>query len=197
MSVRKILIYPDPFLREKAEPVERVDSAVKELIDDMVETMYHGRGLGLAATQVGVCKRVIVLDVPEPHDESVPEERRPEPHDESVPEERRPEPRKGVNLLKLVNPEIIEASGEIRFEEGCLSLPGVTAEVKRAAEVVVRALNEDGEPVEIRADGLLAIALQHEIDHLDGILFIDHLSRLKRNMVLRRFKKAMMAEKAL
>ncbi len=184
MSVRKILIYPEPLLREKAEPVERVDSAVKELIDDMVETMYYGRGLGLAATQVGVCKRVIVLDVPESRDESVPEERR-------------PEPRKGVNLLKLVNPEIIEASGEIRFEEGCLSLPGVTAEVKRAAEVVVRALNEDGEPVEIRADGLLAIALQHEIDHLDGILFIDHLSRLKRNMVLRRFKKAMMAEKAL
>jgi len=171
----EILKYPDPFLKTKAEPVEEVDDDVRRLIDDMAETMYHARGVGLAAVQVGVARRVIILDVPT---------------DSEGPERRR-------GLVALVNPEIRSAEGRTKYEEGCLSIPGVTADVIRAERVVVGALDRDGREVEIEAGGLLAIALQHEIDHLDGILFIDRLSRLKRDLIKRRLKKALAQETAL
>lgn len=176
MPILEILKYPDPFLKTTASEVKTVDGPVKTLIADMIETMYHARGIGLAAVQVGVDKRVIVLDVP----------------DENV-EERQ----KGKNLVALVNPRIIKSEGETKYEEGCLSVPGITADVVRASEVTVSALGRDGKPVEIEASGLFAIALQHEIDHLDGFLFIDRLSRLKKEIVKRKLKKAFEAERAL
>ena len=176
IALLEILKYPDPFLKTKAAPVETVDKSVKTLIAGMIETMYHARGIGLAAVQVGVDKRVIVLDVP----------------DENV-EERQ----KGKNLVALVNPEITRAEGETKYEEGCLSVPGITADVVRASEVTVKALDREGRPFTIDATGLFAIALQHEIDHLDGVLFIDRLSRLKKEIVKRKLKKAFEAERAL
>lgn len=176
MAILEILKYPDPFLKTKASEVKSVDPSVKTLIADMIETMYHAKGIGLAAVQVGVGKRIIVLDVP----------------DENV-EERQ----KGKNLVALVNPRIIKTGGETKYEEGCLSVPGITADVVRASEVTVNALDREGRPVEIEASGLFAIALQHEIDHLDGVLFIDRLSRLKREIVKRKLKKAFEAERAL
>lgn len=172
MTLLGILKYPDPFLKTKAKKVESVDDSVRALISDMTETMYQARGIGLAATQVGVDKRVVVLDVPDD-------------------EERR---ERGKNLIALVNPEILEASGSVKYEEGCLSVPGINADVERAANIRVRALNREGNTVEFEAEGLFAIALQHEIDHIDGILFIDRLSRLKRDMIKRRLKKALEAE---
>jgi peptide deformylase len=175
-AILEILKYPDPFLKTKASEVKTVDRSIKTLIADMIETMYHAKGIGLAAVQVGVDKRVIVLDVP----------------DENV-EERQ----KGKNLVALVNPEIIKAVGETKYEEGCLSVPGITADVVRASEVTVKALDREGRPVQIEASGLFAIALQHEIDHLDGFLFIDRLSRLKKEIVKRKLKKAFEAERAL
>ena len=138
----------------------------------MLETMREAGGIGLAAPQVGIGKRLIVLEVPEFAEED---------------EEER-EPKKKI-LFKLVNPEIVSSEGEQKYEEGCLSVPGVTAEVKRAATVIVRATDENGKAIEINTHGLLAVALQHEIDHLDGILFIDRLSRLKREFVVRRYKR--------
>lgn len=176
MAILEILKYPDPFLKTKASEVKSVDPSVKTLIADMIETMYHAKGIGLAAVQAGVDKRIIVLDVP----------------DENV-EERQ----KGKNLVALVNPRIIKTGGETKYEEGCLSVPGITADVVRASEVTVKALDREGRPVEIEASGLFAIALQHEIDHLDGVLFIDRLSRLKREIVKRKLKKAFEAERAL
>lgn len=176
MAILEILKYPDPFLKTKASEVKSVDPSVKTLIAEMIETMYHAKGIGLAAVQVGVDKRIIVLDVP----------------DENV-EERQ----KGKNLVALVNPRIIKTGGETKYEEGCLSVPGITADVVRASEVTVSALDREGMPVEIEASGLFAIALQHEIDHLDGVLFIDRLSRLKREIVKRKLKKAFEAERAL
>ncbi len=172
MALLGILKYPDPFLKTMAKPVESVDAGVRALIGDMTETMYAARGIGLAATQVGVDKRVVVLDVPGD-------------------EERR---ERGKNLIALVNPEIIEASGSIKYEEGCLSVPGINADVERAARVRVRALNGEGAAIDIEAEGLFAIAIQHEIDHIDGILFIDRLSRLKRDIIKRKLKKALEAE---
>jgi len=176
MNILEILKYPDPFLKTTASEVETVDESIKTLIDDMIETMYHARGIGLAAVQVGVGKRVVVLDVP----------------DEDV-EERQ----KGKNLLALVNPRIVRAEGETKYEEGCLSVPGITADVVRASEVTVEALDRQGQPATIEATGLFAIALQHELDHLDGVLFIDRLSRLKKEIVKRKLKKAFEAERAL
>jgi peptide deformylase len=149
--VRDILVYPDPFLSRKAAPVGKLDQRVRDLIRDMFETMYAAEGIGLAATQVGVGRRVIVLDV--------------SPVDESA------------APLAVVNPEIVAREGAVSLcVEGCLSVPGVQGEVPRVETVVVRGLTGDGEPVHVRASGILARALQHEIDHLDGILFIDRIS---------------------
>lgn len=147
---RNILVYPDPFLARKAAPVAAVDDRVRTLVRDMFETMYAAEGIGLAAPQVGVGKRVIVLDV--------------SPVDENVPP------------MAIVNPEIVERKGSVTGEEGCLSVPGVQGEVCRAETVVVRGLDPEGKPVNLSAGGILSRALQHEIDHLDGILFIDRIS---------------------
>lgn len=166
MAKLKIYEYPDPVLKQKAAPVEKVDDGLRRLLDDMLETMYAAAGVGLAAPQVGVLKRVIVIDT----------------HDEEEGEAPRP--------LFLVNPEIVARSEEkICHEEGCLSVPDQHAEVMRFAEVRVRYLDYHGEAREVAADGLLAIALQHEIDHLDGILYIDRISRLKRQMLLKKLQK--------
>ena len=163
--ILEIVRYPDPFLKTQAEKVESVD--------DMVETMYYARGIGLASVQVGDPRRVVVLDVPD--------------EDEK-------ERAKGKNLMAFVNPEIVYAEGETVYEEGCLSVPGITADVERAARVRVKALDRDGKPFEIEAEGLLAIALQHEIDHINGVLFIDRLSRLKRELVKRKYRKSLETE---
>ncbi|MBI5810338.1 MAG: peptide deformylase [Deltaproteobacteria bacterium] len=176
MALLNILKYPDPFLKTKASPVDAVDKGIKTLVSDMIETMYYGRGIGLAAVQVKAGHRVAVLDVPDDMDKEGPERER------------------GKNLIVLINPEIISSSGTIVYEEGCLSVPGVTADVTRADKVTVKALNRDGNPIEISAEGLLAIVIQHEIDHLDGLLFIDRLSRLKRDIIKRKLKKALEAE---
>jgi peptide deformylase len=148
--VRDILVYPDPFLSRKAVPVKKVDERVQELIRDLFDTMYESDGIGLAATQVGVDRRVIVLDVSPTDETGVP--------------------------IALVNPEILGVEGPITAcVEGCLSVPGVRAEVLRPETVVVRGLDGQGEPVTLRTGGILARALQHEIDHLDGVLFIDRI----------------------
>ena len=146
---RRILTYPDPFLSTKALPVESVDGKIRELIRDMFETMADANGVGLAATQVGVGKRVIVVDVSPVEEEAGP--------------------------LALVNPEIVRKTGQVEGTEGCLSVPGVEGTVCRAESVVVRGMNEHGDPVTVEAHGILSRALQHEIDHLDGILFIDRI----------------------
>lgn len=169
----EILTYPNPLLRIKAAPVKAVDSEIKKILNDMLETMREAGGVGLAAPQVGIGKRLVVLEVPEFSEADEEEER---------------EPKKKM-LFNLVNPEIVFSEGEQKYEEGCLSVPGVTAEVKRAANVIVRATDENGKAIEINTNGLLAVALQHEIDHLDGVLFIDRLSRLKREFVVRRYKR--------
>ena len=170
MAIREVIKYPDPILKTKTVPVSEITPEIKTLIDDMVETMYDKRGIGLAANQVGVSKRVVVLDVPDEDTEGTERE-------------------KGKNLIALINPEIVNFQGSIRYEEGCLSVPGITAEVVRAAEVRVKALDREGKPVEISAGGLFAIALQHEIDHIDGVLFIDRLSWLKRDFIKRKLRK--------
>jgi peptide deformylase len=147
---REILVYPDPFLARKAVPVPVVDDRIRALIGDMFETMYAAEGIGLAATQVGVGKRVVVLDV--------------SPVDETI------------APMAVVNPEIVARDGSATAVEGCLSVPGVQGEVCRAETVEVRGVDEQGTPLRIRANGILSRALQHEIDHLDGVLFIDRLS---------------------
>jgi len=149
MAIFKIVTVGDPVLREKAKPVEKITPAVGRLLNDMAETMYNARGLGLAAPQVGIPKRVIVVDA-------------------------------GRGLYQLINPEIIAAEGAETDREGCLSIPGVWGEVTRAFQVKVRALDRDGETVEVEAEGLFARVLQHEIDHLDGILFIDRALKILR-----------------
>jgi peptide deformylase len=179
MALLEVLKYPDPRLKTRASPVEGVNGEIMKLISDMVETMGFENGIGLAATQVGVAKRVIVLDVPDER----PGEQRGDVKEEIG-------YRRSGNLIALINPVMVEASGDTRFEEGCLSVPGVTAEVKRASNVVVKGLDREGREVEIKADGLFAVALQHEIDHIDGMLFIDRLSRLKRDIIKRKLKKA-------
>jgi peptide deformylase len=162
MAKLPILEYPDPRLRTKAVPVERVDEPLGRLIDDMFETMYAAPGIGLAATQVDRHLRVVVIDTSE---------------DKSQP-------------LVLVNPEIIERSGSLEIEEGCLSVPGIfDRPTARSERIRVRALNRDGKPFELEADGLLAICVQHELDHLDGKLFVDYLSELKRNRIRRKLEK--------
>ena len=165
MALRQILDYPNPLLKKRAAPVAAIGGEVVTLIEDLAETMYAARGVGLAATQVGAGQRVIVLDV---HGE-----------DEAP----------GKRLLKLINPEIAEREGEIVWEEGCLSVPDLTAPVKRARHVLVRAWTTEEKQIEIEAEELLAVALQHEIDHLEGRLFLDHLSRLKRDFYRARQRK--------
>lgn len=165
MAIREILIAPDPRLKVKARPVDKVDGEIRRLMDDMLETMYAAPGIGLAAPQVGEAVRVIVIDVA-----------------------RDGEPRQP---LRLANPEIVWASEEqVPCEEGCLSLPEQFADVTRPAEVKVRYLDHENEIREIHATGLLAVCLQHEIDHLEGVLFVDHISSLRRNMILRKLAKS-------
>ena len=151
MAILNILEFPDPRLRTIAKPVDVVDDSIRQLVDDMFETMYDAPGIGLAATQVNVHQRVIVIDVSE---------------DRS-------------GLMALINPVILERDGEQVHEEGCLSVPGIYEKVTRAERVKVRALNEKGESFEFEADGLLAVCVQHEIDHLDGKVFVEYLSPLK------------------
>ncbi len=164
MALRPILILPDPRLRVVCEPVRAVDDALRALMDDMVETMHDAPGIGLAASQIGEPQRVVVIDLA----------KKDEP----------PQP------LFLANPEIVWSSEErSTYEEGCLSIPEYYEEVERPASVRVRFLDRDGRPQEILAEGLLATAIQHEIDHLDGVLFIDHISKLKRDRVTKKFIK--------
>ena len=167
MTVRSIRTYPDPVLRAKTGKVEKIDSALERLIEDMIETMHAAPGVGLAANQVGVPLSLAVIDLSSREDD----------------EERHP-------LIVLINPELITSEGSVFEEEGCLSIPDYAEKVKRAARVKVRAQNRTGARFELVADGLLAKALQHEIDHLNGLLFIDHLSALKKSIFKRRFKKA-------
>lgn len=167
MAVLKLYEFPDEVLRQKCERVTKVDDELRKFLDDMLETMYVDKGCGLAAPQVGVTKRIIVLD-PNPSDEDL-----------SV---RRP--------MFLINPEIVWRSEEtVLFNEGCLSLPGQRADVERYERVRVHFTDYNGKEQEILADELLAIILQHEIDHLDGVLYIDHLSRLKRSRLLKKLEK--------
>ncbi len=166
MTKLKLYTYPHPVLKKKAEPVEAVDDDIRQLLDDMLETMYADAGVGLAAPQVGVSKRILVIDYEQPE-------------------------KGGPGRPRyFVNPEIIWVSDErIVGSEGCLSVPGQHADVERYAAVKVRYLDYDGCPKEIMADDFLAIVLQHEIDHLDGILYIDRISRLKREMLLKKMRK--------
>ena len=161
MAVLNILRYPDPRLEKVARPVERVDDAIRQLVRDLAETMYAAPGIGLAATQVDVHKRVIVLDVSDARDQ----------------------------LLVLINPVIVTREGEQECEEGCLSVPGVYDVVKRAEKVKVRALDGAGQPFELAAEGLLAVCIQHEIDHLEGKVFVEYLSRLKQARIRSKLQK--------
>ena len=161
MALLPILRYPDPRLHRKATPVTAVDDAIRKLIADMAETMYEAPGIGLAATQVDVHKRVVVIDVSE---------------DKS-------------KLFAFINPEILDRSGEQVCEEGCLSVPGIYEKVSRSERVKVRALDPQGEPFTLEAEGLLAVCIQHEIDHLDGKVFVEHLSQLKQSRIKARLAK--------
>jgi peptide deformylase len=161
MAIREILHFPDSRLRLHARPVEEVDDSIRALVDDMFETMYAAPGIGLAATQINVQKRVLVADVSD---------------DQSAP-------------YCLINPEILSREGEEEMDEGCLSIPGFYETVRRAERIRVRALTRDGEPFELDVDGLLAVCIQHEIDHLDGKLFVDYISTLKRNRIRKKLEK--------
>ncbi|MGE4503302.1 MAG: peptide deformylase [Thiomicrospira sp.] len=161
MQKLDLVLYPDEGLREICKPIDEMTDALDRLIDDMFYTMYDAPGIGLAAPQIAVQQRVIVVDVSE---------------DKTEP-------------LALINPEIIRRSGSIVWEEGCLSLPGIYAKVERPSDILVRAMNREGKPIELHAQDLLAVCIQHEIDHLNGKLFVDHLSGIKRARLLQKFKK--------
>lgn len=164
MSIKPLIILPDPVLRQLSRPVERVDAPLRRLADDMLETMYDAPGIGLAAIQIGEPLRMLVIDLAK-------EGETPAPH-------------------VFINPEILEsADARSVYEEGCLSIPDYYAEVERPAAVRVKYLDREGKQQEIMAEGLMATCLQHEIDHLNGVLFIDHISKLKRDMVVRKFRK--------
>jgi len=165
MTIKPLIILPDPVLRQVSRPLETVDSRVLKLADDMLDTMYDAPGIGLAAIQVGEPLRLLVIDVAKEEEGKKPQ--------------------------VFINPEIV-ASSDTRstYEEGCLSIPGYYAEVERPADITVKYLDRDGKEQVLAAEGLLATCLQHEIDHLDGVLFIDHISRLKRDMVVKKFTKA-------
>ena len=172
MAIRPLVILPDAQLRLVSKPVEAVTSEVRTLVEDMFETMYDAPGIGLAAIQIGVPLRVVTIDLSKPE----------------AKEGEEPEPRKPQ---VFINPQVTWSSEEFSaYEEGCLSIPEYYEEVERPAEVKVRFMDLDGKTQEVAADGLLATCLQHEIDHLDGVLFIDHLSRLKRERVTKKFAKA-------
>ena len=161
MSILTILHYPDPRLRTVAEPVDKVDDNIRQLVDDMLQTMYQAPGIGLAATQVDVHKRLLVIDISE---------------DKSQP-------------LCLINPEILEHDGIEKMDEGCLSVPGIYEPVTRARKIRVRALNREGESFEMVAEDLLAVCIQHEMDHLEGKLFVDYLTELKRQRIKKKMQK--------
>jgi peptide deformylase len=165
MAIRPIIIAPDPVLKAKAKPVENIDGGIVRLMDDMLETMYKAPGIGLAAPQIGILQRVIVVDVAD--------------------KDEKPQP------FAMANPEILWTSDETSVHnEGCLSLPDHYADVTRPKQVRLRYIDRDGEVRELDADNLLATCVQHEIDHLNGVLFIDHISLLKRNMIMRKLQKA-------
>lgn len=161
MPLLPILHYPDPRLHNVAVPVTRVDDRIRQLIKDMAQTMYAAPGIGLAATQVDVHERVLIIDISETRDQ----------------------------LQAFINPEILERSGETETEEGCLSVPGIYDKVTRAERVIVQALNAQGEKFTLEAEGLLAVCIQHEIDHLDGKVFVEYLSRLKQQRIAAKLKK--------
>jgi peptide deformylase len=161
MALLPILQYPDPRLHKIAEPVQEVDEVVRKLVKDMAETMYAAPGVGLAATQVDVHRQIIVIDTSETRDQ----------------------------LRVFINPELTRAEGESEYDEGCLSVPGIFEKVPRYASITVKALNEEGSPYALDADGLLAVCIQHEMDHLKGRVFVEYLSRLKQTRILARLKK--------
>ncbi len=161
MALLPILHYPDARLRKVAQPIDRVDDGIRRLIDDMLETMYDAPGIGLAAVQVDVPLQLLVVDISEKKDQP----------------------------LVLINPEILSSSGEEQMEEGCLSVPGIYEPVERASQVTVRALDRHGEPFELEASGLLAVCIQHEMDHLQGKLFVDYLSEIKRQRIRKKLQK--------
>ncbi|MDE1995251.1 MAG: peptide deformylase [Rhizobiaceae bacterium] len=169
MTIKPLIILPDPLLRQTSKPIERIDVDVQRLADDMLATMYDAPGIGLAAVQIGVPRRMLVIDVSREGEEKQP--------------------------LVFINPEILTSSDERSvYEEGCLSIPDYYAEVERPARVTVKHLDREGNEQIVEADGLLATCLQHEIDHLNGVLFIDYISRLKREMVIKKFTKAAKAK---
>jgi len=162
--LRNIIIEPDPILRKKCEPLEKVDTDTRKLMDDMLETMYAAPGIGLSAVQIGILKRLVVIDI-------------------SRDEEKK-------NPIFLINPKIINQSKKISvYEEGCLSIPGQFAEIERPAECTLKYIDYNGKEKELKADGLLATCIQHEVDHLNGILFIDYLSKLKKDMIIKKLVK--------
>lgn len=163
MAVLEIKKYPEKVLKEKAAPVENIDAVLQQLMDDMIETMHYARGIGLAANQVGVSKKLCILDL-------------------GLKEDKEP-------LIVLLNPVITEKEGAVEAEEGCLSIPGYLTSIKRAERVLVKGVSREGKDIEIEAEGLLARALQHEIDHLEGLLFIDRMSPIRREFFKRRYKK--------
>ena len=161
---RKILIEPDPILRKKCDPLEKVDDDIRKFMREMLETMYGAPGIGLAAVQVGVLKRLVVIDISKEQEKK--------------------------NPLFLINPEIVNQSSKTAvYEEGCLSLPGQFAEIERPAECLVKYIDYNGKQKKLKADGLLATCIQHEVDHLNGILFIDYLSKLKKDMIIKKLVK--------
>ncbi|MEB3043022.1 peptide deformylase [Rhizobium mulingense] len=165
MTIKPLIILPDPILRQLSKPIERIDADLQRLAGDMLETMYDAPGIGLAAIQIGVPRRMLVIDVSREGEEKQPQ--------------------------VFINPEIVKSSDDRSvYEEGCLSIPDYYAEVERPATVSVKYLDREGKEQTVEADGLLATCLQHEIDHLNGVLFIDHISRLKREMVIKKFTKA-------
>ena len=164
MAKKKILVIPDPILRKISEPISVVNSETKKLMDDMLETMYAAPGIGLAAIQVGILKRLVVIDISKGEEEKKP--------------------------VFLINPQIIHQSKKTSiYEEGCLSLPGQFAEIERPAECTLKYIDYNGKEKELKADGLLATCVQHEVDHLNGILFIDYLSKLKKDMIIKKLVK--------
>ena len=163
MTKRTIIIEPDPILRKKSDAIEKVDDELRKLMDEMLETMYEAPGIGLAAVQIGILKRLIVIDISK--------------------EEKK-------NPIFLINPEIITKSkNKSVYEEGCLSLPGQFAEIESPAECLIKYLDYQGKQKELKATGLMATCVQHEIDHLNGVLFIDYLSKLKKDMIIKRLQK--------
>jgi len=170
MALREVLQFPDPRLKQVSKPIAQVDDEIRELARDMIEVMYDEPGIGLAAPQVGASIRMFVIDTEWSDDDAE------------------------QNPSVMINPEIVEREGSISWEEGCLSVPDYTATVERDAKITLRATDLDGHPIEEQAEGLRAVCIQHEIDHLDGILFIDRISRLKRSLYVKKRKKQLAAE---